>query len=725
MTYLLWFILPGVSAALMSLLLTPLVARLAVRVGAVDMPGERKVHTTPVPRLGGLAVVASIAMTFVGATFLSGGVWQLPSHLAWGLGLGVLPILFVSIADDIRSVPAQWKLAAHTAGALIAVGLGISLSPVVHLFGFPLQIGWIAGPLSVVWIVGVTNAFNIIDGLDGLSTGLAFISAVCMFSVFAVVGQPGMAGVCLVLAGALAGFLPYNVFPARLFLGDTGATAIGFCLAVFSLRGGSTLSSGFAALLPVFILGLPIADTLIAMLRRSLQRLERRGGGVFVADRNHIHHRLLDLGVDHSNAVLVLYAAGIVLAGAALLSVFATTREAAFLVMALLVAGLVGIQRLGYDEFAFIRRGTVLRVYELPAVKRGFFVVFVDLVLVLASAYVSIGLKIDHWRLSAVASSVLEIATTMAPITVLVFAWRDLYKGTWRVAGLHDFTKVAVAVFIATPIGALMLRMFSRSPYPLSFFVIYGLVTLLVTVTIRASYVILENSKFRSSREGTPILVYGAGRRGVAAVQELFQNQATRLRPVGFIDDDLYKLGRIVNGLRVLGSGRNLESLMESTGARGILLSTPQIAEERVARSAETCRALGAEVLRLDLGVRLLDGASFVPSPNTVDVQTVMQVVQDRDETFAAPGCQACPSCRKRVLYRSRARNTFERFKKVRTEKRLYRCDECGWRGWLTPLDFGETLAADRSATPNLVSLDYGIADGTIAAGMFDPAHLN
>ena len=124
----------------------------------------------------------------------------------------------------------------------------------------------------------------------------------------------------LVLAGALAGFLPYNTHPARLFLGDTGSTAIGFCLATFALRGGSTLSSGFAALLPVFMLGLPIADTFIAIMRRTLGRLENHTGGMLVPDSNHIHHRLLALGIDHGRAVLILYGAGLVLAGAAFLS---------------------------------------------------------------------------------------------------------------------------------------------------------------------------------------------------------------------------------------------------------------------------------------------------------------------------------------------------------------------------------------------------------------------
>jgi UDP-GlcNAc:undecaprenyl-phosphate GlcNAc-1-phosphate transferase len=712
MIHALWFILPGIFAAALAYLFTPFAARLAVLVGAVDMPGERKVHTTPIPRLGGLAVVASIAITVAAAPFLTSGRWKLPRELMLPMAAGVLPILLISIVDDIRGVAARWKLAAHALGALIAVTLGITLAPVVHLFGSPIHIGWFAAPLSVAWIVGVTNAFNLIDGLDGLSTGLAFISAICMAAVFAIVGQPGMAVVSLVLGGALAGFLPFNVHPARLFLGDTGATAIGFCLAAFALRGGSTLSTGFAALLPVFILGLPIADTLIAMVRRTMNRGERRQGGVFQPDRDHIHHRLLALGIDHGRAVLVLYGAGLVLAGAALVSVFVTTREAAMMVMALLLAGIVGIQRLGYDEFAFIRRGTVLRVYEIPAVKRGFFVVLVDIALSFVAAYLSVGLKTDEWILSSVGGFVLELATTLAPITIAVFAWRGMYKGTWRVAGIQDFTKAALAVWIATPLAAIVLRSFGAERYPLSLFAIYGVITLLLTVALRSSYVILENWKLRASHRGTPILVYGAGRRGATAVHELFRSAGAGLLPVGFVDDDLTKVGRIVNGVPVLGPGRDIERLLRSSGAKGILLSTPRIALERLDASTAICEALSVAMFRLDLSVRRLDGQEFLDPVFQAIGPTALAESPSTSEGDAHGAGQKCPSCLKPAAHRSKARTAFERFRKARTQRRLYRCEKCGWRGWLTPLDFNAPSAVPDGRTP-----DFGTLDGVVRPG--------
>src|ERR1700687_2719891 len=526
MAYLFWYALPALVAAVVSFALTPLVARFAVRIGAVDMPGERKVHTTPIPRLGGLAVVASIALVLLGSGWLSGGLWRLASSLAPGLGLGGLPVLAVSLLDDIRSIGARKKLLVHTLGAIIAVGFGISLGPVVHLFGTPIHIGVLAAPLSVLWIVCVTNAFNMIDGLGGLSAGLALIAAASMAAVFALVGQADMGAVALVLAGALAGFLPYNTHPARLFLGDTGSTAIGFCLATLALKGGSTLSSGFAALLPVFMLGLPIADTLIAIMRRTLGQLETHTGGMLVADSNHLYHRLLALGIDHGKAVLIMYGAGLVLAGAAFVSVFLTARDAALFVVTLLLAGFIGVHRLGYNEFAFLRRGTILKVYKMPAVKRGMFVVYVDTLLAVVAAYLVVGLKTDHWSLSLVRHSVLNLAATFAPVTVLVFWWSGMYRGSWRVSGLDDLTRACKAVAIVTIVGGTFVTLLSGAEYSRSMFGIYGIVSLMLTASLRASYVVLESTRLRLSHQGIPVLIYGADVRGVAAVRELFQNSA-------------------------------------------------------------------------------------------------------------------------------------------------------------------------------------------------------
>ena len=449
------FLAPAIFAALISYALAPLARIAAFRVGAVDRPGRRRIHQTPIPRLGGLAVVAATVIVGGAMYWLQPWVrWTLPRYLGLGIGLGLVPIVAVSLWDDIKALRAGPKFIGHVIGAGIAVWFGVSLAGEVHLFGTTISIGLLAVPLSIVWIVGVTNAFNIVDGLDGLSAGLGLISSLSLAAMFLVAGQIGTAAAVLVLAGALVGFLPYNIHPARMFLGDTGATAVGFCLAAFALRGGSTLSAGFASLLPVFLLGLPIAETLISMARRLLKRFEQKNaGGLFEADKNHLHHRLLALGIDHARAVFILYGVGLLLACGALVSMFMTAREAALLALMLLLAGFIGVKGLGYDEFAVIRNGVVLRLYDTPVLKKSMFAVFVDVLIVAVGVYGAVALKTDDWNLATFRTTAFSMIAVLAPATVGVFSLVGLYRGSWRVAGAEDFFRAAGAVLIATLTG--------------------------------------------------------------------------------------------------------------------------------------------------------------------------------------------------------------------------------------------------------------------------------
>ena len=427
------FLFPALLAGLIVIVITPIVRRFAWQIGAVDSPGARKVHTIPTPRLGGLAVV--IGVLVVGCLVSTGGghgLRPIPFELWRGAVLGLVPIFTISLWDDIKPLRSWYKLAAHVAGALVAVWAGIRLGPVVHLFGQEVTLGLLAVPISILWIVGVTNAFNLIDGLDGLSAGLALISAVSLAGVFVLTGRLDMASASLILAGALLGFLPYNLFPASIFLGDSGSTAIGFFLSCLALRSGLSLSAGFAILVPVIILGLPVAETLISMTRRMVRRMDKsESSGVFEADGEHIHHRLMALGLNHRRAVFVLYGVGITLAGAGYLSILFSTRSAGLLLATLVVAGFIGISRLGYNEFALFRRGLVLRMYDAPVLNRALFAVFVDLTFVVTALYLSIGLKYDDWALAQNRLLARQLLSLVPLITVVVFWGFRLYRGAW------------------------------------------------------------------------------------------------------------------------------------------------------------------------------------------------------------------------------------------------------------------------------------------------------
>jgi UDP-GlcNAc:undecaprenyl-phosphate GlcNAc-1-phosphate transferase len=706
----LWLLLPAVAAAALAFALTPLTARLAVWLGAIDMPGYRKTHSTPIPRLGGLAVVTASASVWAAAAWLFGS--SVPRELSIGLIVGGLPILAVSALDDVKGVRARHKLLVHVVGASMAVASGVSLGETVHLFDVAIPVGLWSAPLSVLWLIGVTNAFNLIDGLDGLSAGLGLIAAVCMAAVFGLAGQPVMASAALVLAGALAGFLPYNLHPARLFLGDVGATALGFCLGAFALKGGSTLSSGFAAVVPVFIMGLPIADTLIAMARRMIVRLESGGGGLFVADRNHIHHRLLAHGIGHERAVLMLYGAGLVCAVGAFLSLFLQARHAALFILAVLVAGGVGVRRLGYDEFAFIRRGTMLRVYDSPAFNTSMFIVFVDLAMSAIAAYLAIGLKREDWMLRESLDTLIDLVALFAPAIALSFWCSGIYRRSWRVADVADLARACGAVIGATIIGAVAHPLLAPTPLPTSLFSIYGLVAIVLVMVSRASYVVLRRSQRRASHRGIPALLYGADTDGIAAAHDLFEDPGAVLKPIGFVDDDPGKTGRLFAGLPVMGRSYELASLIESYDAKAVVLTSATVSLDAQTRVANACRHHGIGLYHMHVQLdRVIEAKEACVRTDAAAVTVASKGTPNAAATFAhAPlsilisESEPCVRCGGRNVHRSRTKGVYERVRKWHTPARPFRCNDCGWRGWLFPLERG--IAFDEAGESDLRSLD-------------------
>jgi UDP-GlcNAc:undecaprenyl-phosphate/decaprenyl-phosphate GlcNAc-1-phosphate transferase len=301
----------GVAAAL----LTPAVGAAARAIGAVDVPSGRRKHPAPVPRLGGLAVALAVVLA-LGAAAASGVIEEiLPAREAWGTALGSLLILVLGIADDTRGVRVRWKLAAQLAAAVAAVAAGLGVPAIDSPLGSGSVVLGAAGViLSVVWIVAITNAFNLIDGLDGLAAGVALIATATLVVLAALEGRFEAAILGAVLAGALAGFLVFNFHPASIFLGDTGSLLLGYWLALLSIMAVSKTVAVVLFTVPVLVLGFPIADVVVTVIRRGATA----GLAAIVrADRQHLHHRVLDTGLSHRRAVLAIWA------GCALLGVLA------------------------------------------------------------------------------------------------------------------------------------------------------------------------------------------------------------------------------------------------------------------------------------------------------------------------------------------------------------------------------------------------------------------
>jgi UDP-GlcNAc:undecaprenyl-phosphate GlcNAc-1-phosphate transferase len=306
-----------VAATAVSFVLTPFAIRFARFAGAIDLPDSgRRVHRLPIPRAGGLAVVAAFVGVGVAAMVVNdqlrtvpqlAGPRQFPPTALAVLFGGAILAAVLGFLDDRFEIKARWQLLFQLALALLVVGAGITIDSIDNPFaaGSIRFAGEVAALVTVLWIVGMINSINFIDGLDGLSSGVSLIAALTLgvLSLTARLDQPIVALLCAILAGSLAGFLPWNFHPARVFIGTTGVYAVGFALAVLSILGVAKVA------VALLVLGVPIIDTFWIIIRRLSARQSP-----FTPDRGHFHHRLLDLGLTHRGAVIVIYAICAVLA---------------------------------------------------------------------------------------------------------------------------------------------------------------------------------------------------------------------------------------------------------------------------------------------------------------------------------------------------------------------------------------------------------------------------
>jgi len=323
------------SAGVLSYLFTPHVKIFAQRIGAIDVPKDsRRMHKEPIPRLGGLAIFGG----FLCAILIFG---QLDLTMLCVL-LGAIIIVVLGIFDDVLALGAKLKFIVQIIAAAIPVCIGdLQISLFTNLNPFStdpyLHLGVLAAPVTILWIVGITNAVNLIDGLDGLAVGVSSIAAVTMLAVALLTGEMAIAVTMGALAGACVGFMPYNLNPAKIFMGDTGATFLGYMLASVSIMGLFKFYAVISFAVPFLILGLPIFDTANAIIRRLAA-----GRSPMSPDREHVHHKLIDMGFNQKQAVAILYAISATLGLTAVVLTSSGEVKAIVLLLAVLLAVLSG-----------------------------------------------------------------------------------------------------------------------------------------------------------------------------------------------------------------------------------------------------------------------------------------------------------------------------------------------------------------------------------------------
>ncbi len=580
------------AAAGLSLGLTLLCERVARRAGWVAVPREDRWHRQPVPLFGGVAIALAVLLPLV--------VAERGNREFLILGVIALGMAAVGLIDDLFTLPPQIKLIAEIllASLLLHFGFLLRLTSVPLLDVF----------LTLFWMVGMTNAFNLLDNMDGLAAGIALIAGGFRLVFFLWDGNPGGAGASAVFMGAAFGFLLRNFPPARIFMGDAGSLFLGFFLAGLSLSGGFPYSRGVAAVLlvPVLLLLVPIFDTTFVTITRLLSGRPISQGG-----RDHTSHRLVAVGVSERWVLLFFYVMAATSGGVALLS-YRVGLSNTVVLLALLMLGLillgVYLGRIRVVETAEpAGPGAVLRVFVDFPYKRHVLSVALDLVLVVLAYYAAFLLRFEKEMVGYI--GLLFQSLPILVITQLgALAAFGVYQGVWRYTGIQDLVRILKATLVGTTGAVIVLLFLYRfEGFSRAVFILDWLLLLTLVSGSRLSFRLLAELLRLRSAEFRRVLIYGAGDGGELALREILSNQALRRTPVGFIDDDRSKHRTQIHGFPVLGDANRLEEIIQTHQIDEVMVATSKIPRQKIQALQPICARHGIPILRASIRLETLE----------------------------------------------------------------------------------------------------------------------
>jgi len=596
-------------AVVFSLLLTPLIRALAVWLNILDLPSERKIHKKPVPLLGGIPIFLSFNLAVILGLILDQSLLSDPVLSKWHrLLICQIIILGLGFVDDWLHLQPWTKFVFQIFVGVLIVLFGFGIHNITNPFnGLGLHLGLFSVPITIFWLVLITNALNLVDGLDGLAAGTSFIVAMTVFAICYFTQSQGIAFVSLVLAGSILGFLKYNFYPAKIFLGDSGSLLLGFLLAVLSIQGSTKGAAAIAILTPILALGFPIMETLLSMIRRLLKSiriidypanngtatsLSIKGFSPFKADKDHVHHRLLQLGFSQRKAVIILYGACGALSVLAFISVAIKNINVIALMGAVVIAFFIGIRSLKYQEFKILESGLLIPVFNFPIINRRTFQGFFDLCMILFSAYLSFVLVFGGFNSQAKVLFIQSIPILLLS-KMIIFYLFGLYRETWAHFSLEEILSL-IGGMVCSSLSLVIIAalIFGLDAFGgIIFFVLDFYLLLTLVGGFRVSYRIL-NTYYKKSfaQKGKKVVIYGAGYRGSTVLKEIRNNTSYRFLPLGFIDDDPGKKGKILHGCPILGSFDDLEEISSGDDVSEIIISTAKIGKEKINKLTEFCR---------------------------------------------------------------------------------------------------------------------------------------
>jgi UDP-GlcNAc:undecaprenyl-phosphate GlcNAc-1-phosphate transferase len=580
------------AAFLAALALTPGVRALACRWGAVAKPRQDRWHRKPTAMLGGVAIFLAVAGVYTVALdhTLRATAVLAAGALVWAVGL----------ADDLIGMRPYHKLI----GQMLAAG-GVT--------AFGLLLPWTPSPtlnvaITLFWLIGITNAVNLLDNMDGLAAGVSALAAGFLVYHCLGNGQPAAALFLAVLCASLLGFLVFNSNPASIFMGDCGSMFVGFLLACAPMLGaGDGRSRSLVSVLavPLLIMLIPIFDTtLVTVLRKLAGRPVSMGG------RDHASHRLVALGLSERRAVWLLYGLAGVAGGLALLVQDLQLGPSVALVASFtVILALLGVYLARvhvYEKSTDSQAGQPVVAFLVDLTyKRRIFEVLLDVVLIILSYYAAHYARYGPLRDEAVLHQVTTVLPLLVAVKLTVFLLVGVYRGLWKYVSIEDLALYAKAVAAASIMSVLVLL------YAIRFeglsrvvFVLDGLFLFVLVTGSRMTFRLLRNLlPATGSAGGRRVLIYGAGDAGALLLRELRHNRAFGRHPVGFLDDDPRKAGKVMNGLKVFGGNGSLAAIIAAQWAEEVVISSPLFTADRVREIRGECRkaGVGLQWLRLAL----------------------------------------------------------------------------------------------------------------------------
>ncbi len=592
------------AAAVLALGLTPLVQVTARRYGMVATPKTDRWHKKPTAMFGGVAIWLAVVVSYLifirPATGLS---WRHFPDSSMDVVIGASTFLFlIGLADDFLHTKPYQKLIGQVMGSAFVVYYGLSLPWTGYS---ALNVA-----LTIFWLIGITNAVNLLDNMDGLAAGIAIIASGFLALSFLTTGHVMEALLLVTFAGALLGFLVYNSTPASIFMGDCGSMFIGFFLAsaaLVNVSGGRSRSLVPVLAVPILVLFIPIFDTtFVTILRKLSGRAASQGG------RDHTSHRLVALGTSERHAVWMLYGLAALSGFLALLvqqvklDVSLAAIAGFTVLLTLLGVYLAGVKVYDETEEALAANDNSLYAFLIDlSYKRRIFEVLLDVVLILLAYWGAYAVKFGALSGSTAWKLFFRTLPVLVFVKMAAFLVVGVYRGLWRYTGLDDLIVFAKAVVLSSVLSVLaVLFAFRFEGFSRTVFMIDAILMFMFLAGSRLAFRLFRQIiPIARSAEGRRVLIYGAGDGGELLLRELLNNRGLKYSPVGFLDDDPAKSGKLIHGLKVYAGNGDLSEVCRQHDVDEVLISSVRMSDERLQEIVGFCRAQDIQVKRMRITI--------------------------------------------------------------------------------------------------------------------------